>query len=473
MSAMAPALPPARWWHAMDGQKVVCTLCPRQCQIPEGGRGFCFGRANVAGRLEPTTYGRSSGFAIDPVEKKPLNHFLPGTPILSFGTAGCNLGCKFCQNWDISKSREMDKVAHLALPEAIVEAALKSGCRSLAFTYNEPIIWAEYAVDIAKAAHARGLKTVAVTAGYISREARGEFFGHMDAANVDLKAFTEGFYSRLCQARLEPILDTLKFLKHETKVWFELTTLIIPGENDAPEETKAMCGWIVENLGADVPVHFSAFHPDFKMRDTPPTPPETLIRARQIALAAGIRYAYVGNVHDVKNESTYCHNCGTMLIERDWHEIGRYNLNGNRATNQNTYCHACGKLLIERNWCQLGAYHLRGNACGFCGAIIPGVFDDAGPGQWGRKRQAIAIGETVAAAAPLTPAAPGGASPAMTPKIDFTAEQDGQILAFTRAVMESTLRNQLFFSARLPEALAGAPAFGLFVSLHRGAQLRS
>jgi len=462
MSVLAPTTPSARWWRALDNKKVECNLCPRQCHIPNGSRGFCFVRANVDGHLELTTYGRSSGFCIDPIEKKPLNHFLPGTPILSFGTAGCNLGCKFCQNWDISKSREMDTLADLALPDAIVAAALRTGCRSLAFTYNDPVIWAEYAIDIAKVAHAHGLKTVAVTAGYISREARGEFYAHMDAANVDLKAFTDSFYSRLCQVNLDPILDTLKFLKHETNVWFELTNLMIPGENDSTDETRAMCGWIVENLGPDVPVHFSAFHPDFKMRDKPPTPPETLVRARQIALAAGIRYAFVGNVNDV--------------------------------TNQSTWCHACGKLLIERDWYKLGAYHLRGNACGFCGAIIPGRFDDAGPGNWGNKRQPIVIGDdgrrlvrmaptmnkeptnvpspqpaslniTAAPAAPLPPAG--------TPQIEFTPEQDAQILAYTRAVVEATLRNQPFFSVRLPAPLAQAPAYGLFVSLHRGTQLRS
>ncbi len=461
MSALAPAHPPARWWHALENKKVECTLCPRQCHIPNGSRGFCFVRANVDGHLELTTYGRSSGFCIDPIEKKPLNHYLPGTPILSFGTAGCNLGCKFCQNWDISKSREMDTLAQLALPDAIVQAALRTGCRSLAFTYNDPVIWAEYALDIAKVAHEHGLKTVAVTAGYISHEARTEFYQHMDAANVDLKGFTDLFYSKLCQVNLEPILDTLNFLKHETNVWFELTNLMIPGENDSTEETKAMCGWIVENLGPDVPVHFTAFHPDFKMMDKPHTPPDTLVRARQIAIAAGIRYAYVGNVNDVANQSTYCH--------------------------------ACGKLLIERDWYNLGAYHLRGNACGHCGAIIPGLFDAAGPGHWGNKRQPIAIGEdanqlvSITTPATKVPPVPSPASfasttaspviptatPPIAPKIDFTPEQDAQILAYTRAVVESVLQNQLFVSARLPEPLAQAPAFGLFVSLHRGAQLRS
>jgi AmmeMemoRadiSam system radical SAM enzyme/AmmeMemoRadiSam system protein B/AmmeMemoRadiSam system protein A len=448
MSVIAPAHRPARWWHAIEGKKVVCTLCPRECHIPLGSRGFCFVRANVDGRLELTTYGRSSGFCIDPIEKKPLNHFLPGTPILSFGTAGCNLGCKFCQNWDISKSREMDTLAQSAMPEAIVEAAVRTGCRSLAFTYNDPVIWAEYALDIAKVAHAHGIKTVAVTAGYISREARGEFYEHMDAANVDLKAFTDFFYSKLCQVNLDPILDTLKFLKHETNVWFELTNLMIPGENDSTEETKAMCGWIVENLGPDVPVHFTAFHPDFKMRDIPPTPPETLVQARQIARAAGIRYAYVGNVNDVANQSTYCH--------------------------------ACDKLLIERDWYKLGAYHLKGNACAYCGAVIPGLFDDAGPGKWGNKRQPIVIGDDdatrlvpISVTAPSSPVRLAAPQPAIAPKIDFTAEEDRQILSYIRAIIESTLRNQLFFNASLPEPLAQAPTFGLFVSLHRAAQLRS
>ena len=358
---------PARWWHSapspagsdQDGQnKVVCTLCPRECHIPEDGRGFCFVRANEAGRLVLTTYGRSSGFCIDPIEKKPLNQFLPGTPVLSFGTAGCNLGCKFCQNWDISKSREVDTLGHTATPEAIVAAAKATNCRSLAFTYNDPVIWAEYAIDIAKVARREGIKTVAVTAGYISPDARGEFYEWMDAANVDLKGFTETFYRKLCQTSLAPVLDTLKFLKHRTNVWFEITNLMIPGENDSPEETKAMCGWIVDNLGPDVPVHFTAFHPDFKMMDTPPTPHETLIRARQQALDAGIHYAYVGNVHDDENSNTYCPGCGTCVIGRNWYTMSRWALNGNR--------------------------------CAACGTTIAGVFE-AAPGRWGARRLPILI----------------------------------------------------------------------------------
>ncbi len=349
-----------QWWHTAESGKIVCTLCPRACHIPAGSRGFCFVRANIDGRLALTTYGRSSGFCIDPIEKKPLSHFLPGTPVLSLGTAGCNLGCKFCQNWDISKSREMDTVASEASPQAIVDTAIRTGCRSIAFTYNDPVIWAEYAIDIAKVARRHGIKTVAVTAGYISPDARREFFAHMDAANVDLKAFTETFYRKQCQTELAPVLETIEYLHKETSVWQELTNLMIPGENDSPEETKAMCGWIVEHIGDEVPIHFTAFHPDFKMLDKSRTPHETLIAARQIAIDAGIKYAYVGNVHDSRNESTYCPGCGTMVIERDWHELGRYHMDGNR--------------------------------CASCGTTIAGVFDTSGkPGNWGRRRMPVQV----------------------------------------------------------------------------------
>lgn len=352
----------ARWWHTHPQTgKVVCTLCPRECQIPEGGRGFCFVRANHGNELVLTTYGRSSGFCIDPIEKKPLAHFLPGTSVMSLGTAGCNLGCKFCQNWDISKSREMDTLASEATPEMIVRAAAEAGCRSIAFTYNDPVVWAEYAIDIAKVARPAGIKTVAVTAGYINPEARGELFQWINAANVDLKAFSETFYRKLTQTQLQPVLDTLVYLKHETDVWFEITTLVIPGENDSDGELRAMCGWIVEKLGPDVPVHFSAFHPDFKMMDTPRTPHETLIRARQAGLDAGLRYVYVGNVHDPARESTYCPDCGLLLIERDWYNLGRY-------------------AVVD-------------GKCGGCGGRLPGVFENE-PGNWGRRRLPVRLGRS-------------------------------------------------------------------------------
>lgn len=346
-----------QWWHR-ENDKVVCTLCPRECHISEGQRGFCFVRANVDDELVLTTYGRSSGFCVDPIEKKPLNHFLPGTPVMSFGTAGCNLGCKFCQNWDISKSREMDRLANQASPQQIIQAAKETGCRSVAFTYNDPVIWAEYAIDVARVARQENIKTVAVTAGYILPEARAEFFKWIDAANVDLKAFTETFYRKLTQTHLQPVLDTLKYLKHETDVWFEITNLVIPGENDSESETREMCDWIVENLGDDVPVHFTAFHPDFKMMDHPRTPHETLIRARQLAIDAGIQFAYVGNVNDPQH--------------------------------QNTYCPSCGMILIERNWYELGVWLLDDNRCGGCNKVIPGIFEKA-PGYWGRKRLPVMI----------------------------------------------------------------------------------
>ena len=352
-----------RYWHALDDGRVQCDVCPRFCKLRDGQRGLCFVRANMGGEIVLTTYGRSSGFCVDPIEKKPLNHFLPGTPVLSFGTAGCNLTCKFCQNWDISKSREFDKLQAKATPDMIAEAAVKTGSKSVAVTYNDPVIFLEYAVDVAEACHARGVKMVAVTAGYMCEEPRAEFYRHMDAVNVDLKAFTEGFYKNLCSAQLAPVLETLKYLVHETDVWVETTTLVIPGENDSEAEIEEMTAWVVENLGPDVPMHFSAFHPDWKMTDLPDTPIETLRRARQIALKNGVRYAYTGNVHDPEGDSTYCHNCGDLLIARDWYEI-------------NTWA-----VSFEGNY--------TGN-CRNCGTPLAGVFDGP-PGDWGRKRMPVKI----------------------------------------------------------------------------------
>ena len=317
---------PARWWHMLDDGRIKCDLCPRDCKLREGQRGACFVRGRVGDAMVLTTYGRSSGFCVDPIEKKPLNHFYPGSSILSFGTAGCNLACKFCQNWDISKSRSFDRLADQASPEAIARAAVERGCKSVAFTYNDPVIFAEYAMDTADACHAHGIKTVAVTAGYIHEQPRREFFAKMDAANVDLKAFTDEFYVKLTGAHLQPVLDTLKYLRQETDVWVELTTLLIPGYNDTPHEINAMSEWIVGELGADVPLHFSAFHPDYKMIDVPPTPLETLIQARQIARAAGLRYVYTGNVHNREGDTTNCPSCGNALIVRDWYEIRQYRL---------------------------------------------------------------------------------------------------------------------------------------------------
>jgi pyruvate formate lyase activating enzyme len=314
----------ARWWHLLDDGRMQCDLCPRDCRLHEGQRGACFVRQRVGNDMVLTTYGRSSGFCIDPIEKKPLNHFYPGSSVLSFGTAGCNLACKFCQNWDISKSRDMDRLADQATPEAIANAAKAAGCKSVAFTYNDPVIFAEYAMDIADACHAAGVQTVAVTAGYIHATPRREFYAKMDAANVDLKAFTDEFYFKQCAAHLQPVLDTLIYLKHETNVWFEITTLLIPGKNDSDEELTAECRWIMKELGPDVPLHFTAFHPDYKMRDIQATPAATLTRARHIAINEGLHYVYTGNVHDERGGSTYCPGCHKSLVVRDWYRIGEY-----------------------------------------------------------------------------------------------------------------------------------------------------
>lgn len=353
------SLHPTQYWHKLDDGRIQCDLCPRYCKLKAGQRGLCFIRANVQDAIMLTSYGRSSGFCIDPIEKKPLNHFLPGTPVLSFGTAGCNLSCKFCQNWDISKSRQTDTLADHASPEQLAYAAQKTGSRSVAYTYNDPIIFHEYAIDVAQACRAKGIKNVAVTAGFICEKPREEFFRYMDAANIDLKAFTEDFYHQLTGSHLEPVLDTLKYIKHETNVWMELTNLIIPGKNDSDEELHAMTQWVVEHLGPDVPMHFSAFHPDYRMKDIPRTPASTLSKARQIAQENGVRYAYTGNVHDKSGASTYCHSCGEILIGRDWYELSDWNLDEQ------------GK-------------------CRSCGTECAGVFE-AEKGDWGAKRRPIRL----------------------------------------------------------------------------------
>ena len=347
-------------YHLLPDGRVQCDVCPRACKLHDGQRGLCFVRGAAGGAVVLTTYGRSSGFCVDPIEKKPLNHFLPGTPILSFGTAGCNLACKFCQNWDISKSREWDTLADQAAPETIARAAQRLGCRSVAFTYNDPVIFMEYAMDVADACREVGIQSVAVTAGYINDAPRREFFAHMDAANVDLKGFTEAFYRDVCAGGLAPVLDTLRYLKHETAVWFELTTLLIPGLNDSDEELDAMTRWVVDELGADVPMHFTAFHPDYKLLDRPSTPAATLGRARTIALSNGVRYAYTGNVHDEAGRRTRCHSCGERLIGRDWYTLTAWNLTDD-------------------------------GRCRRCGAGCAGVFDGP-PGRWWARRLPVRLG---------------------------------------------------------------------------------
>ncbi len=338
-----PILPeechPTKYWHALDDGRVQCDVCPRDCKLREGQRGACFVRGRMNDQVVLTTYGRSSGFCIDPIEKKPLNHFYPGTSVFSFGTAGCNLACKFCQNWDISKSRDMDRLMDNASPKAIAQTAKRQGSKSVAFTYNDPVVFFEYAVDTADACREQGIKTVAVTAGYIHAEPRREFFAKMDAANIDLKGFTDEFYVKLTGAHLQPVLDTLAYVHHETNCWLEITTLLIPGHNDSTEELTALTQWVARDLGPDVPLHFSAFHPAWKMMDVSPTPAATLTRARRIALDAGLHYVYTGNVHDVEGDTTYCASCHTPLIVRDWYKILEY-----RVTENGT-CPHCGARL--------------------------------------------------------------------------------------------------------------------------------
>ncbi|HEU4603142.1 MAG TPA: AmmeMemoRadiSam system radical SAM enzyme [Steroidobacteraceae bacterium] len=351
---------PTTYWHVLEDGRIQCDVCPRHCKMHEGQRGLCFVRGVEGGEVKLFTYGRSSGFCVDPIEKKPLNHFFPGTSVLSFGTAGCNLACKFCQNWDMSKSREMDTLADRASPQMLARTAQRLGCKSVAFTYNDPVIFMEYAIDVAQACREVGVQSVAVTAGYMSAEPRKEFYSYMDAANVDLKAFTERFYRHVCGAELHEVLDTLVYIKHETNVWLELTTLLIPGENDSSQEIEELTRWVATNLGLDVPLHFTAFHPDWKMRDKSHTPPATLTNARRIALNNGLHYVYTGNVHDSEGASTYCPNCHARVIERDWYELGEWNLDAS-------------------------------GCCKSCGTAISGRFEKR-PGNWGARRLPVRIG---------------------------------------------------------------------------------
>ncbi|WP_426414870.1 AmmeMemoRadiSam system radical SAM enzyme [Aestuariirhabdus sp. LZHN29] len=350
---------PVAYWHSLDDGRLQCDLCPRLCKLHEGQRGLCFVRLRQQNQLWLTSYGRSSGFCIDPIEKKPLNHFLPGTPVLSFGTAGCNLACKFCQNWDMSKSREMSALSERAMPAELAATAARHGCRSVAFTYNDPVSFLEYAVDTAEACRAHNVCSVAVTAGYICEQPRERFFSVLDAANVDLKAFDERFYYKLCGGHLQPVLETLQYIVRETSVWLEITTLLIPGENDSDRELTELSEWVVGELGGDVPLHFSAYHPDWKFRSAPATPPATLTRARTIARKAGVNHVYTGNVHDPEGGSSWCSHCGALLIERDWYRLGAWGLDSQ-------------------------------GCCTHCGKRLPGVFEPS-PGHWGARRQPLHI----------------------------------------------------------------------------------
>ncbi|MBN1911452.1 MAG: AmmeMemoRadiSam system radical SAM enzyme, partial [Pirellulales bacterium] len=492
----------AGWWHEDASGRVVCDVCPRGCVLGPDDRGFCFVRQNRAGRMVSTTYGRSTGFCIDPIEKKPLHHFFPGTAVLSFGTAGCNLGCKFCQNWTSSKSREVDRFCQEATPEAVAQAARQLGCKSVAFTYNDPIVWVEYAIDTARACREAGIQTVAVTSGYMSPAARKAFYSWIDAANVDLKAMDDEFYHKLCAGRLEPVLDTLRWLVHETDVWVEITNLVIPRENDSLEAIRRLCDWVAEELSPDVPLHFSAFHPDFRMTDRERTPLETLITAHDLARAAGLKYVYTGNVPDPSHQTTYCPGCGEVLIQRDGYE--------------------------------LGVYALKENRCGHCGVEVAGRFD-ASPGDWGSRRQPVRIADFArpdttsglpkkgataglsssampkgpdntagqassgtqlpksqldqqAASSPIAPSdptpreerpmveqptpTPEGAEAGGRPLLDDAQQQQVFHVAAARVVATVNVGTAAAVES-LPAEVAGRPVLGAFVSLKRAGQLRS
>jgi pyruvate formate lyase activating enzyme len=376
-SELAPFTVRGEFWHALEDGRVQCDLCPRACRMHEGQKGFCFVREARAGGVALASYGRASGFCLDPIEKKPLNHFYPGSSVLSFGTAGCNLGCKFCQNWDISKARADDRLTERASPDAIARAARAAGAKSVAFTYNDPVIFAEYAIDCAEAAREHGVEPVVVSAGYIGERARAAFFRPMRAANIDLKAFSERFYEKLCFAHLGPVLDTLRYLRCETQVWLEVTTLLIPGQNDSEAEVAQLCEWVAAELGPETPLHFTAFHPDFKLLDAPHTPAATLLRARRQALAIGLKHVYTGNVRDPAGQSTYCAGCGACLIERDGYAIGKFALALGPAANGQDAAAAPDAMRA---------------ACPHCGHCLPGHFE-ARAGQFGPRRIRLPVHE--------------------------------------------------------------------------------
>jgi pyruvate formate lyase activating enzyme len=319
MATPAPAMKEARWWVRENG-RIHCYLCPRDCRIGDGQAGFCYIRKNVGGTLYSTAHSQPCAIQVDPVEKKPLFHFMPGKRIYSLGTAGCNMGCKFCQNWEISKSKSDQVRAVRLTPEEAVTEAMEYGCPLIAYTYNEPTIWAEYVIDIARVAQRFGIRSVMVTNGYITPQALHDVYRWIDAANVDLKAFTEDFYAKITLTHLKPVLETLQELRR-MNVWVEITTLLIPTLNDEPSEIRQICGWILDHLGDEVPLHFTAFHPDFRLRDLPRTSPETVLTARRIAMQAGLKYVYSGNILSPEGANTNCPSCRTLLINRTWHKV--------------------------------------------------------------------------------------------------------------------------------------------------------
>lgn len=307
----------AMFWEVKDKKKktVQCHLCPRNCVIAEGNYGNCNSRKNIKGKLYSMVYARPCSMAIDPIEKKPLYHFMPGTTIFSIATTGCNLHCKHCQNWEISQSRPDETLTAEVSPEEVVEKAVENGCQSIAYTYTEPTIFYEYVYDIARLARKKGLKNVMVTNGYINKEPLEKLYPFIDAANVDLKAFTEEFYKDIAFATLKPVLETIKRLK-KMKVWIEITNLIIPTLNDDLNTIKKMCEWIKNNVGSETPLHFSRFFPFYQLSHLPPTSPETLYKARETALKVGLKHVYIGNIFVEKEDDTYCPKCNELVVSR-------------------------------------------------------------------------------------------------------------------------------------------------------------
>ena len=312
--------------NILKDDKIQCTVCPRECVLSAGQEGFCHVRKNSEGKITLASYGYNTGLAIDPVEKKPLYQFYPASPVLSFGTLGCNMGCLFCQNWQTTKTKADIRLLNKTSPDEIVRIAKNYNCKSVAFTYNDPIIFFEYAIDTAKLCREEGIKTIAVTSGFMNPEPAKEFFKYMDGANIDLKGFSEQFYKKNCLAHIEPVLNTIKYAVNETDCWVELTTMLIEGENDSDEMIKHECEWILTNLGDCVPLHFSAFFPRYKFSGRKHTELSTLLRAYSIAKEAGLKYVYTGNLTNTETSATYCKSCNRPVIVRNGYELIEYNL---------------------------------------------------------------------------------------------------------------------------------------------------